>query len=108
MIRYTSQKQLTLEGFEHPFREKLEPENRWVQLAAIVPWDELAEVYARRLHSDAGRLSVDVRMVFGALIVKHKLNISDRETVAQIRENLYLQYFCGLRSFSTRLPFDAS
>lgn len=108
MIRYTPQSQLTLDGFTHPFGEQLDPNNRWVRLAAILPWDKLAEVYARGLKSAAGRLSVDVRMVLGALIVKHKLNLSDRETVLQISENLYLQYFCGLPAFTTRLPFDAS
>jgi hypothetical protein len=32
-------------------------------------------------------------MALGALIIKEKLGISDRETVEQIRENPYLQYF---------------
>jgi transposase, IS5 family len=31
-----------------------------------------------------------------------------RETVEQIRENPYLQYFCGLSSYSNNYPFDAS
>jgi transposase, IS5 family len=53
-------------------------------------------------------LSVDIRMVLGALIVKHKLNLSDRETVSTISENIYLQYFCGMKSFSTKRPFDPS
>ena len=47
-------------------------------------------------------------MVIGALIVKHKLNLSDRETVNMIAENIYLQYFCGLKSFQIKCPFDPS
>ncbi|WP_348225739.1 transposase [Nitrosomonas sp. Is79A3] len=35
----------------------------------------------------------------GAVIIKHKLSISDEETVEQIRENPYLQYFIGLKGF---------
>ena len=99
MIQYTPAKQLTLEGFEHPFDLALDANNRWVKLAALIDWDELAEIYSRNLRGDKGRLSVDVRHVIGALIVKHKLKLSDRETVATIAENLYLQYFCGLKSF---------
>ncbi|WP_242447344.1 transposase, partial [Nitrosomonas supralitoralis] len=38
------------------------------------------------------------------MIVKHKLLISDEETVAQIRENPYLQYFIGLKGFKRRRP----
>ena len=41
----------------------------------------------------AGRPSKDARLVIGAVIIKHKLNLSDRETVAQIQENPYLQHF---------------
>ena len=79
-----------------------------VLLAELVPWDELAGIYAKNLNPKAGRLSIDIRMVIGALIIKHKLTLSDRDTVAMICENMYMQYFCGLRSFQTELPFDAS
>jgi hypothetical protein len=47
-------------------------------------------------------------MALGALIIKEKLGISDRETVEQIRENPYLQYFIGLKSYSNEAPFEAS
>ena len=105
MIKYTPSNQLTLEGFSHPFEQELSPQNRWVKLAKVIPWDALAEVYAQSLSSTSGRESIDVRMVIGALIVKHKLGLEDRGTVAMISENIYLQYFCGLPSFQTQLPF---
>ena len=108
MIRYTPSSQLTLEGFEHPFDKELDLANRWVVLAGLVPWDELAAIYSHDLRSDSGRETVDIRMVIGALIVKHRLKLSDRETVDQIGENIYIQYFCGLPSFQTGRPFDAS
>lgn len=106
MIRYTPASQLTLEGFSHPFDNELDSENRWVKLAGLIPWDELAEVYARKLRSDSGRETVDIRMVIGAMIVKHKMGLSDRDTVREIAENIYIQYFCGLKAFQAALPFD--
>ena len=48
------------------------------------------------------------RMALGALIIKEKLGISDRETVEQIRENPYLQYFIGESCYSNKVPFDPS
>lgn len=48
------------------------------------------------------------RMALGALIIKERLGISDRETVEQIRENPYLQYFLGLTSYQEEAPFEAS
>ncbi len=43
-----------------------------------------------------------------ALIIKEELPVSDRACVEQITENLYLQYFCGLKAFVTKPPFDPS
>jgi IS5 family transposase len=108
MIRYTPSNQLTLELFKQPFEHTLDMNNRWVKLAALVPWDALANIYAKSLNPTFGRFSVDIRMVIGALIVKHKMNLSDRDTVAIISENVYMQYFCGLKSFQSKAPFDAS
>ena len=47
-------------------------------------------------------------MALGALIIKEKLSISDRETVEQIKENPYLQYFIGMSSYIKRARFDTS
>jgi hypothetical protein len=72
MIRYTSQKQLTIEEFKTLFEIKLSRENRWVKLAEALPWDELAKIYHRALSSTKGRQSVGARIVIGAFIIKHK------------------------------------
>ena len=108
MIRYTPQSQLTLEGFETPFLQHLDKDNRWVKLANSIPWDKLANIYYRKMNSDFGAPSLSARMVIGAVIIKHMLNIDDREVVAQIQENMYLQYLVGLSSFTTKEPFDPS
>ena len=112
MIRYTPQSQLTLEGFETPFLQHLDKDNRWVKLANSTPWDKLANIYYRiyyrKMSSDFGAPSLSARMVIGAVIIKHMLNIDDREVVAQIQENMYLQYLVGLSSFTTKEPFDPS
>ena len=60
------------------------------------------------MDTDFGAPSLSARMVIGAVIIKHMLNIDDREVVAQIQENMYLQYFVGLSSFTTTEPFDPS
>jgi Transposase domain (DUF772) len=48
------------------------------------------------------------RMALGALIIKERLGTSDEETVEQIRENPYLQYFLGLSAYSEQAPFESS
>jgi len=108
MIRYRSEKQPTLDGFETPFQTALDPNNRWVKLSECVPWDELAEGYYAGFSSSQGRPAKDARLVIGAVIIKHKLCLSDEETVQQIQENPYLQYFAGLAGFTNEPPFAPS
>lgn len=86
----------------------LDPNNRWVKLRDCIPWDELSESYYKTLCSRLGRPAKDAGIVIGAVIIKHKLSVSDEETVEQIRENPYLQYFIGLKGFQAKAPFASS
>ncbi len=108
MIRYTSSKQLSLDGFTLPFGGELNPGNRWVKWSRVIPWDELATWYYKTMDPRKGRPGKDARLVIGALIIKHKLNLSDEETVMQIQENPYLQFFVGFSSYSDKQPFTPS
>ncbi|WP_374728930.1 transposase [Thiolapillus sp.] len=108
MIRYTSNKQLSLAEFDWPFQTALDENNRWVKLSQVVPWDELAESYYQAFTSKRGRPTKDARVVIGTAIIKHKLCLSDRETVAQIQETPYLQYFVGLPGYQMEPPFAPS
>ncbi len=57
---------------------------------------------------DMGAPALPFRMALGSLIIKEKLGTSDMETVEQIKENPYLQYFIGQNKYSSNVPFDAS
>jgi IS5 family transposase len=106
---FVSQAQLVLAGFETPFSQKLNPSNRWVVLAGKIPWDEVCNIYTKAVGiSHTGRPPISPRIVIGSLIIKHMCNLDDRETVAQIAENMYMQYFLGYSSFNPEPPFDAS
>lgn len=108
MIRYISEKQLSIEEFKTPFETSLSPDNRWVELSKIVPWDKFASVYMSVMSTDMGRQGLSPRLVLGALIIKHLENLDDRGVISSIQENVYMQYFVGLKGFSTHPIFDAS
>ena len=55
-----------------------------------------------------GAPALPFRVALGSLIIKEKLGTSDRETVEQIKENPYLQYFIGQTHYSNEAPYDAS
>lgn len=105
---YISPNQLTLVGFETPFEHQLTTENRWVKLSRILPWDSIVHLYDNQFTSKEGRPPINGRVVIGAVIIKHMLNLTDRETISQIQENMFMQYFLGYSSFTNEPPFDAS
>ena len=108
MYRKSDPSELTPENFELPIGTKLSGENRWVIMADLIPWEEFEQEYAKNFSEEMGAPALPFRMALGALIIKEQRGISDRETVEQIKENPYLQYFIGLKSYSFEAPFDAS
>jgi hypothetical protein len=60
------------------------------------------------MSSDMGALAIDARIVIGAMIIKHKLKLDDREVIESIRENMYMQIFLGLREYTYNDVFDRS
>ena len=108
MYRKSAQSEPTPENFELPVSVKLSPNNRWVIMAELIPWAEFEQEYADKFSETMGAPAKPFRMALGALIIKEKLGISDRETVEQIKENPYLQYFIGMSNYSNKAPFEAS
>ena len=85
----------------------LDPDNRWVKKAKLVPWEMAEEKYTHMFRKN-GRRAKDIRMALGALLIQKDLKSSDEETVQNIKENPYLQHFIGMEKWSNEAPFDAS
>jgi len=108
MYKKQTNRQLTIYDFDQPLGLTMNPENRWVKKAASIPWSVIEDKYAALFNSDRGNIAKPVRMALGALIIQSEFQYSDIETVNQIRENPYLQYFVGLHAYKDEKPFDAS
>jgi IS5 family transposase len=108
MYRSKGGGQLEFPDFYLPFSGHLDPENRWVALARLVPWELAEEIYLDSLCDDFGAPALPARVALGALLIKERLQLTDRETVEAIQENPYLQFFIGNEEFDQTRPFDAS
>ncbi len=109
MYREESSQQLKLEDFYLPFGGHLSETNRWVILSKKIPWNELEKEYKKTLSDkDTGAPAKSLRQALGALIIKEKLQLSDREVVQQIQETPYLQYFIGMEGYRDEEPFAPS
>jgi len=108
MYRSTNRQQLEFPDFYLPFSGHLDPENRWVALAGLVPWQLAERIYHAELCQDSGQPIIPARVALGALLIKERQGLTDRETVETIEENPYMQFFLGLEEFTQEPPFDAS
>jgi IS5 family transposase len=108
MYRKLHNGQLSIEDFHVPFGGTLDADNRWVIFSSLMPWEELEETYAPQFNPTTGAPAKPVRLAFGALFIKQRLGLSDEETVEQIRENAYMQFFLGFGGYSSKTPFDPS
>jgi IS5 family transposase len=108
MYRKYHNGQLSIEEFHVLFGGMLDPNNLWVVFCSLMPWEELEETYAPQFSPTTGAPANSVRLAFGALFIKQRLGLTDEETVEQIRENAYMQFFLGFAGYSSKVPFDPS
>ena len=65
----------------------LDPDNEWVKLAKLIPWNQFEEEYASSFSSGTGQPACSFRMALGSLLIKERYQFSDEETVAHITMN---------------------
>ena len=107
MYRKRNREQVSVDDFIPPFGGKLSAENRWVKLSRVIPWDRIEERYAARF-GKCGNVAIPLRVALGALILREKCGFSDEETVLNLSENNYMQYFVGYTEFRPGQPFAPS
>ena len=103
MYRGKDRKTLPLFTEFLPFDGKLNPENRWLKIWGLIPWEEIENRYMRHFAAN-GRPSLDGRLVLGVMFLKHMTGLSDGEIVLTVQENPYMQAFCGFDSFISDEP----
>jgi IS5 family transposase len=108
MYKMTDNSQSNFLNFNQPMGLHMNPNNRWIQMANLVPWDTFEERYAKLFSSYKGNVAKPLRLALGSLIIQKRYGYSDRELVEQLTENPYYQYFIGLPGYQDEAPFDAS
>lgn len=100
--------QFGLTDFNQPIGLKMNPENRWVKKAELIPWEEIEDRYADLFPSHTGMPAKPLRVALGSLLIQKQYEYSDRELVEQITENPYYQYFIGLHGYQPEAPYAPS
>lgn len=108
MDRSTNELSNSPEAFIEKTKFNLDENNRWVILSKIIPWTEFEGEYASLFAEKLGRKAKSFREALGCLLIQNILNLRERETGQQIKENPYLQYFLGFECYEYQDPIDAS
>lgn len=108
MYKFDRNHQFSLNDFNQPLGMEMNPENRWVKKAAMIPWDEIEDRYAKLFPSEVGVPAKPLQTALGSLLIQKEYGYSDRELVEQIKENPYYQYFIGLPGYEYKAPFVPS
>ena len=110
MYRKRNRLQQTIDDYVPPFGGKLDLNNRWVIMANIMPWDMIEDIYSKSFKNVTpdGRPPISSRIAFGALYIKEHENLPQDRTLQHISENVYMQYFIGLKEFIPTPLFDSS
>ena len=102
MYRF-EEKQLSFTDFNQPQGLQMNPENRWVKKAEMIPWDTIEKEYAKLFPSKTGMPAKPLRMALGSLLIQKQYHYPDEELVEQIRENPYYQYFIGMPGYEDKI-----
>ena len=108
MYKFDRYHQYSLSDFNQPMGMEMNPENRWVKKAAMIPWNKIEERYAGLFPSEVGMPAKPLQTALGSLLIQKEYGYSDRELVEQIKENPYYQYFIGLPGYEYKAPFVPS
>ena len=108
MYKFKREKQISFTDFNQPQGLQMNPDNRWVKKAAMIPWETIEAEYAKLFPSHTGMPAKPLRMALGSLLIQKQYHYPDEELVEQIRENPYYQYFIGLPGYEDKIPFVPS
>ena len=70
MYHKKNRQQLEFLDFYLPFSGYLDPENRWIALTRLMPWELAEEIYHADLCEDSGAPIVSARVALSALIMQ--------------------------------------
>ena len=108
MYKFKREKQISFTDFNQPLGLQMNPENRWIRKAEMIPWDTIEKEYAKLFPRRTGMPAKPLRMALGSLLIQKQYHYPDEELVEQIRENPYYQYFIGMPGYEDKIPFVPS
>ena len=103
---YISHYQVKFDEFCSLYQLQFNLSNRWIQLGSILPWYNMVAKFTKQYSLDQGSQDISPRILIRDMIIKHKLKLTDEDTIEIIRENPYMQFFLRLDEFIPHAVFS--
>jgi IS5 family transposase len=95
------------ELFRPLLRDMIDLQHELALLANQIEWDYFEKEFSP-LYAAVGQPAVPIRLMVGCLLLKQLKDLGDETLAKEWVENPYMQYFCGMKCFEHRFPFDPS
>ena len=95
------------ELFRPMLRDMIDMKHELALLANHIDWNYFEKEFSP-LYGTVGQPGVPIRLMVGCLLLKQMENLGDETLAKQWVRDPYMQYFCGMRCFEHRFPFDPS
>ncbi len=76
MYKFTREKQISFKDFNQPLGLQMNPDNRWVEKAEMIPWETIEAEYAKLFPSYKERTGHYPERVFVDQIYRNRDNLS--------------------------------
>ncbi len=81
IYKFKREKQISFTDFNQPMGLQMNPDNRWVKKAAMIPWETIEAEYAKLFPSHTGMPAKPLRMALGSLLIQKQYHYPDEELV---------------------------
>jgi IS5 family transposase len=95
------------ELFRPLLSDMIDPKHEMALLSNRIDWNYFEKEFSP-LYAKVGQPAVPIRLMVGCLLLKQMENLGDETLAKQWVRDPYMQYFCGMRCFEHRFPFDPS
>ena len=73
MYKFKREKQISFTDFNQSQGMQMNPNNRWVKKAAMIPWETIEAEYAKLFPSHTGMPAKPLRMALGSLLIQNNI-----------------------------------
>ena len=100
MYKFKREKQISFTDFNQPQGLQMNPNNRWIRKASMIPWETIELQYAGLFSKETGNVAKPLRMALGSLLIQKQYQ------PMPVEEQIAILY-CGTHGLLRNIPLES-